>query len=110
MRARLTEYTDICVVCGRRREAGHHMLFGTGMRELADVDNLLMPMCDDCHDMGERIKRIHGNPMAERLSKIMGQLLYEKEFILEQMPENEQERIRAKARESFRNRYGKSYL
>nr|DAW76340.1 MAG TPA: CcmH protein [Caudoviricetes sp.] len=53
--------------------------------------------------MGELSRRIHGNPMAEAMSKIIGQLAWEKRAVAEGQTEEE-------AREAFRKRYGESYL
>jgi hypothetical protein len=103
MKSILTEYTDYCLFCGRPTTATHHLLFGRGIRPLADRDGLTIPICDDCHNMGDKLERIHDNPMAEKMSKIIGQLAYEKRKVSEGMTEEQ-------ARESFRKRYSNSYL
>lgn len=90
-----TDYNTICFFCGRQKESEHHLLFGNGIRELAEKDGLKIPTCNRCHNMGPTKERIHGNPMAEKLSKILGQVIYEKEL---------------GTREEFIKRYGKSYL
>lgn len=99
----ITEYTDICAICGRPAEAKHHLVFGAGLRRLAEEDNLTIPLCNECHNMGTRISRVHDNPMAEALSKICGQLEFEKKQILKGRSEKE-------ARKDFKTRYGRSYL
>ena len=53
--------------------------------------------------MGAKDTKIHGNVMAEKMSKIIGQLAYEKKQVVEGRTEDE-------AREDFRERYGKSFL
>jgi hypothetical protein len=53
--------------------------------------------------MGEKDRVLHGNFMAETLSKIVGQLAYEKKKCAEGFTEDD-------AREEFRRRYGKSWL
>ena len=103
MKSILTEYTDYCLFCGRPTTATHHLLFGRGIRPLADKDGLTIPVCDGCHNMGDKLERIHDNPMAEKMSKIIGQLAYEKRKVSEGMTEEQ-------ARESFRKRYSNSYL
>ena len=103
MKSILTEYTDYCLFCGRPTTATHHLLFGRGIRPLADRDGLTIPICDGCHNMGDKLERIHDNPMAEKMSKIIGQLAYEKRKVYEGMTEEQ-------ARESFRKRYSNSYL
>jgi len=92
----ITEYADYCILCNRPRTAIHHCVFGVGRRNLADEDGLTMPLCDSCH------KAIHQGKM-QTLSKIIGQLLYERNKCAEGMTVEE-------ARESFRRRYFESYL
>lgn len=77
----ITEHGNICVFCGKPAECEHHLVFGSGKRNLAEQGGL-----------GERI---HDNPIAEKLSKMLGQAIYE---------------ARLGSREDFRTRYGKSYL
>ena len=77
----VTEYPEICIFCGRQAEAEHHLIFGTAGRELSERDGLKIPVCNNCHNMGQKLCRIHENPMAERLSKMLGQAIWEKEWI-----------------------------
>jgi ribosomal protein S14 len=93
----LTKYNNICVICGRPKQDIHHLVFGRGLRELADEDNLTAPLCRMCHD------EIHNNGVASGLSKIVGQLLFEMEQVKKGVPQET-------AREQFRKRYGRSYL
>lgn len=92
----ITEYADYCILCNKPRTAIHHCVFGVGRRNLADEDGLTMPLCDSCH------KAIHQGKM-QTLSKIIGQLLYERNKCAEGMTTEE-------ARESFLRRYRGSYL
>lgn len=91
----ITEYERTCLFCGMPAECEHHLLFGAGARKLAEQDGLKVPACNNCHNMGHITERIHDNPMAEKMSKILGQVLYE---------------AKLGSREEFRARYGKSYL
>ena len=91
----VTEYNGICVFCGRIAEEEHHLLFGNGVRELAEEDGLKVPICNRCHNTGKATERIHENIMAEALSKMLGQAIYE---------------AKIGSREEFRLRYGKSYM
>lgn len=93
----ITKYTEYCSLCGKPKEDTHHLVFGRGFRQLSDRWNLVMPICRNCHES------IHGNVMAEKLSKICGQLLFEKEDILRGESEES-------AREHFRQIFGRSYL
>lgn len=98
----VTEYPEYCLFCGRPVEAGHHLIGGPN-RAKADKDGLYIPCCNNCHNLGEPLNRIHGNPMAEVMSKMMGQLAWEKHAVAEGKTEEQ-------AREAFRLRYGVSYL
>lgn len=91
----VTDYTTICFFCGSPAECEHYLLFGGGNRELAEKDGLKVPACNKCHNAGRQTERIHENIMAEKLSKMLGQAIYESKI---------------GTREEFRSRYGKSYL
>ena len=104
MKSILTKYTDNCMFCGRPTNEDHHFLFGFGIRNLADKDGVKGPACRNCHTTGWPLStRIHDNPMAEKLSKMVGQLAWEKHKVASGMTEED-------AREAFRKRYGISYL
>ncbi len=98
----ITKYGEYCLFCGRPVEAKHHLIGGPN-REKAEEDGLHIPCCNNCHNMGNVDERIHGNPMAEAMSKMMGQLAWEKRAVAEGQTEDQ-------AREIFRQRYGISYL
>ena len=98
----LTKYNDYCLFCGRPVESTHHLIGGPN-RKKADQDGLYVPCCNGCHNMGQTMQRIHGNPMAEILSKMLGQLAFEKREVAKGSTEEQ-------AREAFRQRYGVSYL
>lgn len=83
----------------------HHLLFGIGIRELAEEDGVKIPVCDAEHNMAGGTRQIHDNSIAEKLSKIAGQLAWEKEYY-RSLYGNEDD----PAREAFRERYGRSYL
>ncbi len=102
----LTDYDIISALSGKRAECHHHLIFGQGLRELADEDGLWIPLTNAEHNMSPQgiLYQIHGNPPAEKLSKICGQLAWEKKAILT-VGYSEDE-----AREAFRHRYGISYL
>lgn len=104
MKGIITKYNDYCMFCGRPTTTQHHFLFGQGIRPLAEEDGIKGPACDICHNMADKVScRIHDNPMAEKLSKIAGQLAWEKRKVAEGMTEDE-------AREAFRRRYKESWL
>ena len=99
----VTKYDSFCFYCGRPVETEHHLLFGTGMRQLAEEDGIKLPACGEHHVTGAVICRVHDNPMAECLSKIAGQLAWEKNCVAQGHTEEE-------ARELFRKRYKESFV
>lgn len=106
MKSIVTEFTEICAICGKPSECEHHLVFGQGIRKLADEDRLTLPMCNKCHNMSNHLTtQLHDNPMAEALSKMVGQLAFEKEFYRFSTSGNVD-----KARMTFMKRYGRSYL
>lgn len=117
MKSIVTEYEDICVFTGKPAEAVHHLIFGSD-RAKADEDGLVVPVTNACHNMGHSCAKgagvknrgtliIHGNSMAEKMSKMMGQLAWEKQYYRERAGENGE---KDSAREAFMKRYGRSYL
>lgn len=99
----VTEFNRYCVFCSRPTEEEHHLLFGRGTRKLAEKDGIKVPVCSYCHTQNPVAQRIHDNTMAEKLSKIAGQLAWEKRCVASGKTEEE-------ARADFTKRYGRSYL
>lgn len=106
MKSIVTQYTNISAFSQNQRECYHHLIFGSGLRELADEDGLTIPLTNKEHNLGYNTEKIHGNQAAEKLSKMLGQLAYEKEFYKKALGAGEED----PAREAFRKRYGISYL
>ncbi len=106
MKSIITEYEDISAFSQAPTECKHHCVYGRGLRELADQDGLYIPLTNAEHNKSPYglLYQIHGNPTAEKLSKMVGQLAWEKHAI-SQTGCNEHE-----ARQFFRQRYGISYL
>ena len=107
----LTEYTELSAFSAQPRECWHHLIPGSGLRKLADEDGLIIPLTNYEHNTGPVEERIHGNMAAEKLSKMLGQVAYEKEYyrsLLEAA--GEIEKAEDPARDIFRRRYGISYL
>lgn len=96
----------------------HHCIFGNGMRKLADEDGLIIPLTPQHHNCGEYSvpAQIHENVIGERLSKIVGQLAWEKQYYREIVMLHAQEQGAPMeedddpARIMFRKRYGLSFL
>jgi hypothetical protein len=98
MESILTNYTCNCAICGVPNAEPHHLLFNRASRKLADEDKLVLPMCRICHE------ELHTkSSVAAELSRICGQLAYEKALCEKGMSGDD-------AREQFRIRYGISYL
>lgn len=87
----------------------HHLVFGRN-RANCDIDSkmgagMMIPLCDECHTLGRY--RLHDNPVAEHLSKMLGQALWERWYLVDY---GDAEKLSTKARENFIERYGVSYL
>lgn len=109
----LTEFKEYCAICGFPTQCVHHLVFGNAMREKAEQDGLTLPLCNKCHNMGAVNERIHDNSAAESLSKMLGQVAWESDYILsliENIDDTEKRRIKREARNRFQKRYGRSYL
>ena len=110
----VTEFDDISAFSGAPAECTHHLIYGRGLRELADEDGLTIPLTNAEHNMNPNGQRwqVHENAPAEALSRIAGQLAWEKEYIANELSVTEEFKkiIYKEAREEFRRRYGQSYL
>lgn len=83
-----------CEMCGKHGAEQHHLVFGVANRKLSDEDQLVMDVCHEHHEF------FHKNATV---SRIIGQLMYERNKCAEGYSVDA-------ARQSFRMRYGKSYL
>lgn len=108
-RSRITEFTNMCLICDGQAEHSHHTLSGSD-RKKADKFGLTIPLCPTCHNMFKGGKPlgwrcdVHGCPKLERLTKIIGQLSREQQIM-------EETGCSAKdARNKFRMEFMKSYL
>lgn len=91
-----------CEICGNRyAEDTHHLIYGRGLRKLADEDKLTLKVCGECHKGGN--DSIHGNTAAGQLSKMVGQAMWESRAIANGKTQEQ-------AREEFMKRYGRSWL
>lgn len=109
MKSKVTPYEDMCFFCGKPATQTHHLIFGTSARQLADKDGLYVPICDKCHTSSEYvIDRIHDNPMAEKLSKMLGQAMFERNYYKDLW--YQLNRDTDEARERFIERYGRSFI
>ena len=83
-----------CEICGKPNAEQHHLVFGTANRKLSTEDNLCMDLCRADHEF------MHKHAV---ISKMIGQLMYERDKCAEGYTVDA-------ARQSFKMRYGKSYL
>jgi len=96
---------ELCALCGQNADFTHHLIFGRGIRPLADEDGLTIPICNNCHNMAIKPQhRIHENSTAEKLSKMLGQMQFERDYIAKHGAGVEE------AHKAFMKRYGRSYL
>lgn len=60
---------------------------------------------------GQRYQ-VHENPPAEALSRMLGQMAWEKQYLLNELDYTNygKKQVLKEAREAFRDRYGISYL
>lgn len=106
-RSIVTRYEGISIISGYPRECRHHLIFGSRKREKAEEDGLWIPLLNREHNMAQcAVDQIHDNPPAEYLSKMVGQLAWEKEFYRRKICDPDQD----PARDAFRKRYGESYM
>ena len=107
----ITNYETISTFSGVPADCIHHCIFGGALRKLADEDKLTIFLTNYEHNLSSKgtIYQIHGNPAAEKLSKMVGQLAWEKQYLIEKY-ELPFENLSDEAREAFKNRYGKSFL
>lgn len=110
----LTDYDNISAFSGKPKECLHHLLFGVGMRELADSDGCFIPLLNEEHNCSSKgtIYQIHDNPAAEKLSKMLGQVAWEKEYLAKELEKcgYDIDDIKDEARTHFMARYGQSFL
>lgn len=100
----------ICIICGKPAECKHHLIFGNSRRRLCDEDGITLYMCNEHHNMAAMaVDRIHNNSMAEALSKMLGQAMWERNYVAEGLdlpfPHTLED-----ARRAFIGRYGRNYL
>lgn len=117
-KSKVTDYEQYSVFSGTPTSTRHHLLFGRGIRNLAEQDGIWIPVTDAEHNMSSKgtINQIHDNPAAEHLSRMLGQAIWERNYLIKQLElpfEGEEEafeRVSRECREAFRKRYGQSFL
>lgn len=94
------DYADYDLIDGSPNVERHHCLMGPD-REKADEDGLWVPLTKKHHTDGKI--SAHGCIEVKRLLQMLAQVSYERDRCAEGMGKDD-------ARESFRKRYGKSFL
>ncbi len=72
----LTDDMESCYLCGRAREAVHHIYFGTALRKISDKNGFIVPLCANCHNMSD--KAVHFDKAKDLALKQACQREYEK--------------------------------
>lgn len=103
IKSRVTEEQTMCIICGHNRaEHPHHLICGTSGRSFSDKYGLIIPICAICH------KQLHESGVSVRLSKMLGQAIWEKDYykdLWHQLNRGEDE-----ARDRFRELAPMSYM
>ena len=110
-KSKVTNYNQYSAFTGIPAECQHHLIYGSGLHKLADEDGLIIGLLNREHNMSPdgTINQIHGNPAAEHLSKMLGQAIWERNYLIEkcELPFDD---LAAECREAFRARYKRSFL
>lgn len=110
----ITDYTNISAFSGKPNPVCHHTIFGNSLRKLADEDKLTIFVTNEEHNCSSKgtIYQIHDNPAAEKLSKMLGQVAWEKEYLAKELEKQgyDIDDIKDEARTHFMARYGQSFL
>ena len=110
MKSILTKYEQYSVFSGSPKETDHHLIFGNGNRAISEKYGLKIPLLNREHNLSSKgtIYQIHENPAAEKLSKLLGQVAFEKEYYRNLVCGEKSDSD--PAREEFRKIFGESYL
>ena len=93
------EYWGYCSFTGQPTTIYHHLVYGNGNKAKSEKYGLKLPVVTKPHyDM-------HHNETAMKLSRMLGQMAYEKEYFRKQCNGSNKD-----ARESFRSEFGESFL
>lgn len=95
-----TKFCGFCAICGKPTTHEHHLIYGSAGRQLSERHGLKIPCCDTCNAGG-----VHSNAIAGKLSKMLGQVAFEKEYFRKMCGGSNEE-----ARTEFRRVFGSSFL
>lgn len=102
------EYADLDIIDGSPNAERHHVIFGRGLREISDAEGLWIPLSHDHH---EGNMSVHHNNEMRVLTQIIGQIAWEKQYILSQLKNDELAKALSEdARNEFLRKFGRKYL
>lgn len=108
MKSIITNYLDVSCISGKPTECIHHAITGSYGRDFADKYGLLMPLTNEEHNLSG--DSIHLSRYGESLSKMIGQLAWEKEYYKKALKNMIDLIEDDPARSAFRKELGISYL
>ena len=116
----ITNYEKYSDFSGSPAECMHHCIFGKNgvWRSLSEKYGLKIPLLNKEHNMSPdgTIHQIHENIAAEHLSKMLGQVAFEKKYLADKLASGENlghqsaEDWMDESREEFRRVFGESFL
>jgi len=118
----LTKYEKNSAFSGTPATCQHHLIFGRykAWRDISDRYGLWIPLIDSEHNFSSTgtKNQIHDNPAAEKLSKMLGQVAFEKDYLAKKLANANKDGLDDKsvdewydeAREAFRKEFGESFL
>lgn len=90
----LTEDMEHCYLCGREREAVHHIYHGTALRKISDRHGFIVPLCANCHTMSTTSVHLDKKHVKDTALKKLCQNRFERDH----------------SREEFMKIVGRNYL
>ena len=101
----LTKYRGVSPISHNPADYSYILIQNNGNEEKAKEDRLFLPLKKTEYNGSNtgRVWQIYGNPMAEKLATILGQIVWEKHTIAETGCTEEE------ARKRFRERYGTDF-
>lgn len=118
----LTKYENLSAFSGAPATCHHHLVYGRygALRDKAENFGLWIPLTDSEHNMSSKgnINQIHGNPAAEKLSKMLGEVAWERQYLAKKLADVNKDGLDEKsveewideAREAFRKEFGECFI
>lgn len=104
------EYADLDIIDLSPNAERHHCLYGSADRKKADMDGLWLPLSHEHHQGNNGV---HHNKEMQMLTKIIAQLAWEKNYIIEVLAKENgipPQEWNTRAREAFLKRYGRTFI